>query len=97
MQSTYSQNSVSGNAAQASHGVLCQVLFKSGSIVWRDFDQEAAVAFRKEGYGVGCDVWRSRQDLYRRRFQTYTVPMMKPLAVALDIWKRYGKDFSGRS
>lgn len=47
--------------------------------------------------GYSQHVWRSRQDLNRRRFQTYTVPMMKPLGVALDIWQRYGTDFSGRS
>jgi 3-hydroxypropionyl-CoA synthetase (ADP-forming) len=47
--------------------------------------------------GYSEHVWRSRQDLNRRRFQTYTVPMMKPLGVALEIWQRYGRDFSGRS
>ena len=25
---------------------------------------------------------------------TYTLPMVKPLAVAVDIWRRYGTDFT---
>jgi hypothetical protein len=29
-----------------------------------------------------------------RDVSTYTVPMIKPLSIALDIWKRYDLDFT---
>ena len=38
-------------------------------------------------------VWRARVDLGRRGYPSYTVPMMKPLAIAQEIWARYGKGF----
>jgi acyl-CoA synthetase (NDP forming) len=43
--------------------------------------------------GYSEHVWRSREQLADRRFPTYTVPMMKPLSIAENIWARYGKDF----
>ncbi len=43
--------------------------------------------------GYSKHVWRSRVDLGRRGYPSYTVPMMKPLAIAQEIWARYGKDF----
>ena len=39
--------------------------------------------------GFSSYVSRSREYLSERGFQTYTVPMIKPLATALEIWKRY--------
>jgi 3-hydroxypropionyl-CoA synthetase (ADP-forming) len=39
--------------------------------------------------GFSAHVIRSREYLAERGFQTYTVPMIKPLAIALEIWKRY--------
>ena len=43
--------------------------------------------------GFAQHVQRSREYLYSRNFQTYTVPMVKPMAIAADIWQRYGVDF----
>lgn len=42
--------------------------------------------------GFSSYVSRSREYLAERGFQTYTVPMIKPLATALKIWKRYPID-----
>ncbi|MBD3868024.1 MAG: acetate--CoA ligase family protein [Acidobacteria bacterium] len=42
--------------------------------------------------GFSAYVNRSREYLSERGFQTYTVPMIKPLATALEIWKRYPMD-----
>jgi 3-hydroxypropionyl-CoA synthetase (ADP-forming) len=42
--------------------------------------------------GFSTHVNRSREYLSERGFQTYTVPMIKPLATALEIWKRYPMD-----
>lgn len=36
---------------------------------------------------------KCRQYLYSKQFHTYTVPMMKPMAIALDIWGRYQISF----
>jgi 3-hydroxypropionyl-CoA synthetase (ADP-forming) len=38
-------------------------------------------------------VLRSREYLYSKDFHTYTVPMIIPLAIATEIWARYGTDF----
>ncbi len=38
-------------------------------------------------------VHRTRQYMSGRGVNTYTVPMIKPLSIALDIWKRYDIDF----
>ncbi|MHC4943282.1 MAG: acetate--CoA ligase family protein [Planctomycetota bacterium] len=43
--------------------------------------------------GFALHVQRCREYLYKQDFQTYTVPMVKPMAIACDIWKRYGRDF----
>jgi 3-hydroxypropionyl-CoA synthetase (ADP-forming) len=37
---------------------------------------------------------RCRDDLLQQGVHTYTVPMVKPLAMAVDIWLRYGHDFT---
>jgi acyl-CoA synthetase (NDP forming) len=44
--------------------------------------------------GFSDYVHRTREYMTRNNLQTYTVPMVRPLRVALDIWKRYGTDFS---
>jgi acyl-CoA synthetase (NDP forming) len=41
--------------------------------------------------GFAQHVWNTRAYLTAHNFQTYTVPMVKPLSIALDIWKRYGE------
>ena len=38
-------------------------------------------------------VMNIRDYLYKKDFHTYTVPMIEPLGIALDIWKKYGKNF----
>jgi len=43
--------------------------------------------------GFSRHVLHSREYLYSKHFQTYTVPMLKPLAIATRIWERYKKDF----
>ncbi|MFW5878894.1 MAG: acetate--CoA ligase family protein [Myxococcota bacterium] len=37
---------------------------------------------------------RSRDDLLKQGVHTYSVPMVKPLTLAVDIWLRYGLDFT---
>ncbi|MDY0189104.1 MAG: acetate--CoA ligase family protein [Desulfuromonas sp.] len=36
---------------------------------------------------------KCRQYLYSKKFHTYTVPMMQPMAIALDIWDKYKISF----
>lgn len=36
---------------------------------------------------------KCRKYLYSKKFHTYTVPMMKPMAIALDIWDKYKISF----
>lgn len=43
--------------------------------------------------GLSTHVSRFREYLYAKRFHTYTVPMIKPLSIALDIWQRYDRSF----
>lgn len=43
--------------------------------------------------GFSEHVFRSRDYLIKKNFHTYTVPMVLPLSIATDIWKRYGRDF----
>jgi acyl-CoA synthetase (NDP forming) len=37
---------------------------------------------------------RAQEDLLGQGVHTYTVPMVKPLTMAVDIWLRYGLDFT---
>jgi hypothetical protein len=49
------------------------------------------------GGGVRCGrmpVFRTRDYMTQHDVHTYTVPMIRPLALALDIWKRYDIDFT---
>lgn len=43
--------------------------------------------------GFSTYVARCREYLYKKDFHTYTVPMMKPMSIALDIWQDYGVSF----
>jgi 3-hydroxypropionyl-CoA synthetase (ADP-forming) len=43
--------------------------------------------------GMSLHVQRCREFLYKKHFQTYTVPLVKPLALATQIWQRYPTDF----
>jgi hypothetical protein len=40
--------------------------------------------------GYSKHVWDTREYMTERSFQTYTVPVVKALAIAQRIWKRYG-------
>jgi 3-hydroxypropionyl-CoA synthetase (ADP-forming) len=44
--------------------------------------------------GFSSYVQRTRRSMTDRDVNTYTVPMIKPLSIALDIWKRYDLDFT---
>jgi len=41
--------------------------------------------------GFSQHVWNTRAYLSAHNFPTYTVPMVKPLSIALEVWKRYGR------
>lgn len=43
--------------------------------------------------GFSAYVERSRTFMAEKKLHTYTVPMIKPLGIALDIWQRYGRSF----
>ncbi|MBI9087997.1 MAG: acetate--CoA ligase family protein [Desulfobacterium sp.] len=45
--------------------------------------------------GFSPYVDRCRAYMAEKKLHTYTVPMMKPLRIALDIWKTYGQSFLG--
>ena len=44
--------------------------------------------------GFSDYVFRTREYMTRNDVHTYTVPMIRPLRIALDIWKRYDIDFT---
>lgn len=44
--------------------------------------------------GYSHYVQQTTEYLAQHDVHTYTVPMVKPLAIAVDIWKRYGLDFT---
>ncbi len=44
--------------------------------------------------GYSPYVFRTRDYMIENGAHSYTVPMIKPLTTALDIWIRYGRDFS---
>jgi acyl-CoA synthetase (NDP forming) len=43
--------------------------------------------------GFSPHVNRCREELFSKGITTYTVPMMKPMKIALDIWATYGTSF----
>lgn len=43
--------------------------------------------------GFSAYVDRCRTYMAEKKLHTYTVPMMKPLSIAIDIWKKYGQSF----
>ena len=44
--------------------------------------------------GFSPHALRAQEDLLSLGVHTYTVPMVKPLTMAVDIWLRYGQDFT---
>lgn len=47
--------------------------------------------------GYSHYVQNTTEYLAQHDLRTYTVPMVKPLAIALDIWRRYDLDFTSES
>jgi 3-hydroxypropionyl-CoA synthetase (ADP-forming) len=45
--------------------------------------------------GFSPYVDRCRTYMADKKLHTYTVPMMKPLRIALDIWQKYNTSFCG--
>ena len=43
--------------------------------------------------GFSKHVARSRAYLYSKKFHTYTVPMIKPMSIAIKVWCDYGRSF----
>jgi len=43
--------------------------------------------------GFSKHVARSRAYLYSKKFHTYTVPMIKPMRIAIKVWCDYGRSF----
>lgn len=43
--------------------------------------------------GFSSYVDRCRDYMAEKKLHTYTVPMMKPLSIAIKIWKKYGQSF----
>ncbi|NCD25882.1 MAG: CoA-binding protein [Deltaproteobacteria bacterium] len=58
-----------------------------------DFRRTISKPFIVSPRGLCTHVTRFREALYAKRFHTYTVPMIKPLSMALDIWRRHDKSF----
>jgi 3-hydroxypropionyl-CoA synthetase (ADP-forming) len=44
--------------------------------------------------GFSQYVSRCRAYLYSKKFHTYTVPMIKPLSIAVSVWQTYGRSFA---
>lgn len=75
--------------------VYLQVPYLSEYLVDRlvEFRRTINKPFIVSPRGLCTHVARFREALYAKRFHTYTVPMIKPLSIALDIWARYGRSF----
>lgn len=58
-----------------------------------EFRRSTSKPFIVSPRGLCTHVARFREYLYSKRFHTYTVPMIKPLNIALDIWARYQTSF----
>lgn len=58
-----------------------------------DLKQELKKPLIVSPRGFSDYVARCREYLYAKDFHTYTVPMMKPLSLALRIWQDYGVSF----
>ena len=75
--------------------VYLQVPYLSEYLAERlvEFRRHIGKPFIVSPRGLSTHVARFRESLYAKRFHTYTVPMIKPLSIALDIWARYGQNF----
>ncbi len=73
-------------------GCYFQVPYLSEYIAERlvELQQELKKPLILSPRGFSRHVWETRAYLASKNFQTYTVPMLKPLSIALKIWKRYG-------
>ena len=43
--------------------------------------------------GFSEHVFNTRRYLNEKNFHTYTIPMIKPMSIAFEIWKQYGRAF----
>ncbi|GAB1410089.1 acetate--CoA ligase family protein [Desulfovibrionales bacterium] len=75
--------------------IYLQVPYLSEYLVDRlvEFRRTITKPFIVSPRGLCTHVTRFRDALYDKRFHTYTVPMVKPLNIALDIWGRYKTSF----
>jgi 3-hydroxypropionyl-CoA synthetase (ADP-forming) len=47
--------------------------------------------------GFSDYVSRNREYLAEKQLHTYTLPMIKPINIALKIWQRYGVSFTPKN
>jgi hypothetical protein len=58
-----------------------------------DLNQELTKPLIVSPRGFSDFVYRSRRFMNQKNFQSYTVPMVKPLALATRIWEKYDTNF----
>lgn len=58
-----------------------------------DLKRSLTKPFAVSPRGFSEYVFNTRNYLYKKDFHTYTVPLIKPMSIALQIWKQYGKIF----
>lgn len=58
-----------------------------------EINQELANPLIVSPRGFSEYVERSKSYMASKKLRTYTIPMMKPLSIALKIWKRYDRSF----
>ncbi len=77
-------------------GLYFQVPYLSEYIAERlvELQKEATKPLIISPRGFSDYVFRTRDYMTQHDVHTYTVPMIRPLALALDIWKRYDIDFT---
>ncbi len=77
-------------------GLYFQVPYLSEYICERlvEIEQEMTKPLIISPRGYSPYVFRMREYMTAHDVHTYTVPTIKPLSIAIDIWKRYGVDFS---
>jgi 3-hydroxypropionyl-CoA synthetase (ADP-forming) len=77
-------------------GVYFQVPYLSEYIAERlvELRKETSKPLVISPRGFSDHVFRTRDYMTQNDVHTYTVPMIRPLRIALDIWKRYDVDFT---
>jgi len=77
-------------------GLYLQVPYLSEYIGERlaDLQRELSKPLIISPRGLSPYVMRMRSYMTQHDVHTYTVPTIKPLSIAIDIWRRYGTDFT---